>query len=70
MAHPAFESCLAHAHMGLTWIHHMQMTGFMHACKGLVEYYVDDASTYVCKGLAESYVDNVIHTAHRSLRAF
>ena len=53
MAHPVFKSCLEHAHSGLTWLRHMQMTELMH----------------VCKGLAESYVDDVIHTIHGSCGA-
>lgn len=45
MAHPAFRSCIAHAHRGLTWLRHKQKQ--KRACKGLAEEsYVDDATTY------------------------
>ena len=59
MGHPAFKSCLAHAHRGLTWLYHRQMMGLMRAHKGLPESYLDDVTTHVHKGLAESCVDDV-----------
>ena len=42
------KSCIAHAHRGLTWLHHKQKTGLMHECKGLAGSYVDDATMHAC----------------------
>lgn len=49
---PAFKTCRAHAHGGLTWLHHTQMMVPMHARKILAESYVDVTT-------------HVLHVGHR-----
>ena len=67
MVHPAFKSCLAHAHRGLTWLYHTQMTGLMHTHKGLAESCVGDVTMHACKDLSESYMDDVATHVHKGL---
>lgn len=52
MTCPAFKNCLAHVHMGLTWLCHMQMTGLTHAHKGLAKLYMDDVILTCIQGLS------------------